>query len=523
MTAPKSTTPVRDALRAELAKILAREDKAPKGPPASRAVIHSLGKLGTFYRHADQEDFGGCLYFHRGRLYGIRSDAFRAWLAAWTGLFPGGGIWPQVLTGLEYHALNHSIPVRTEAYFAVRQGKVYISNGPGSVVIVSAGNVENAPNGTEGVLFLPGQTCAPWKLLDAADALDPFTECALFRGASVAGDCPHGRLLAQLWLYCLPACTERPPLALIGDGGAGKTPFAEGLQRLLIGGESSILTIDRSLAKGDVMVTVEGGGIALLDNADSSIAWFCDWLASVTTGGEQHKRQLYTDKGKVRLRSRGGIVLTSATPIFAGDSNVSDRLAIVKLERRSQTTAKAQLFAEIAERRDACLSHLTHTLAAALSDHKPVTPGLNQRYPDFAGLAVRVGRALGREQDAVDALRDGELEKSRLALASNPIAQLIANHVERGGLTGTADEIARELRLTDVKLLRDDQLTARVGRCLSSHWTHFARLFAAEKTKDRTNLLHYCLLPKQDDASCCKARDTVPGVPGRMKSPRPAG
>lgn len=510
-----SESPIQEALLKAIDSILNDEGEGPKGKPLSEAVITALCKQGTFYSHADQPGFR-CCYWLNGdtrQLFCIAEDMFKAWLADWTTLFPGSAYWPQVTLAIAYHALRHGKPVRPEAYWASFGGTVYLSCGPGDIVRISAEGTVVVPNGTDGILFLPAQSCASWKLLPVSEALDPFLDCPLFRDASIGEDSRHGRLLVQLWVYALIASTERPPLALIGDGGSGKTPLGEGLQRLLLG-TSSVLTVDRSIEKGDVMVTLDGGGIALLDNVDSSIPWFCDFLASVTTGGEQHKRQLYTDKERVRLRSRGGIVLTSASPMFAADANVSDRLVIIRMRRRESTHGKAELFNHLNKNRNAYLSHIVYILAAALADGNPIPSGLNQRFPDFAALALRVGRALKMEEDAAAALLDAEADKSRLALANDDVAQGIRSYVLRvERFLGTASQLADILGDSDPQLQRGEQLTAAIAKRLQTHWVHFARIFSVAKVKDRKDVTHYCLIaePGREEEALQSAKQRVAG------------
>lgn len=105
------------------------------------------------------------------------------------------------------------------------------------------------------------------------------------------------------------------------------------------------------------------------------------------------------------MRARAWCVVTSANPTFASDAGLADRLLVVRMERSEGATSDAALSAEIEAKRDAALSHVAETIRTALADSAPTPPGLNQRHPDFATFAVKLDHALGREAEAIAALR----------------------------------------------------------------------------------------------------------------------
>lgn len=60
--------------------------------------------------------------------------------------------------------------------------------------------------------------------------------------------------------------------------------------------------------------------------------------------------------------------------------------------------------------------------ADKIADAEPTPGGLNQRHPDFAALAVRIGRAIGREAESIHALKSAEQDKSFFCLENDTIA-----------------------------------------------------------------------------------------------------
>src|ERR1035437_9085016 len=118
--------------------------------------------------------------------------------------------------------------------------------------------------------------------------------------------------------------------------------------------------------------------------------------------------------------------------------------------RDDEATSDVALTDEILANRDAGLSHLAETLRAALADTAPTPAGLNRRHPDFAAIAVRIGRALSREAEAVAALKHAEADKSAFCLENDNIgAALLAYLRTVKSFSGTAGELAPHLIATD--------------------------------------------------------------------------
>jgi hypothetical protein len=78
------------------------------------------------------------------------------------------------------------------------------------------------------------------------------------------------------------------------------------------------------------------------------------------------KRRLYTDSGRISLKARAWLCITSASPTFAADAGLADRLLVVRLNRREGATAETQLADEILHNRDGMLSWVADKLRHAL-------------------------------------------------------------------------------------------------------------------------------------------------------------
>jgi hypothetical protein len=162
--------------------------------------------------------------------------------------------------------------------------------------------------------------------------------------------------------------------------------------------------------------------LSCFDNADSRTRWLADALACAATGGSQRRRRLYTNSDLVTLRANAWLVVTTANPTFANDAGLADRLLLVRTHRVDGDASDSALSDEIQANRDAALVHIAETVASALADSRPTPAGLNQRHPDFAAFAVRIGRALNREAATVAALQSAEMDKSAFCLENDTVA-----------------------------------------------------------------------------------------------------
>ena len=92
------------------------------------------------------------------------------------------------------------------------------------------------------------------------------------------------------------------------------------------------------------------------------------------------------------------------------------------------------------------MTFVLRTLAAALADTGAVDENINRRHPEFAEFAVRCGRAMGCEAEAVRALATAEIEKSVLPLMNDMIAKeivaVLLDQKTAGDVSFTAGEMS---------------------------------------------------------------------------------
>lgn len=464
-------------IRAALWKI-SQEPKlsaAERNRAIAGAVVQWLHARGRFYFHAERRDFATLMYFDSDRklLLPIRGDAFLAWLSDSLAMNRAERSFVFVQSACETEGLSdRAIGIEPATYWASAPGVIYLSNGPGLMARITADDVKLVDNGTDGILFPYGSTLRPWVLIDPRN---PFETCSLFRDMSTSA--PHGRDLFMLWVVSLPSDQRtKPPLILSGCVGSGKTRLARGVFELY-GLPPRIAAVLRN-GDGDFWAAMDAGGLACFDNADTRTDWLPDALAAAATAGTLEKRRLYTDADRVSLRARSWVCVTSSSPDFASDPGLADRLLVVRLNRRQGETAETVLSDEIAANRDSGLSWICMILSDALRDRGEIPPGLNSRHPDFANLAVRIGRAMGRGDQAVSALRHAEADKSLFNVENDWIGAALLDLLRRGPFEGTASELLAEMVKVDPSLegkMSAKRLSSRLGRM----WPHLESVLGA--------------------------------------------
>lgn len=480
------------ALQADLFKI-EREKGLLQPEKRKRFAVEVVGALlrrGRLFFHAELRDHRSAMFFDSRNkvLMRLGDPVFQSWLARFVGINRSEPDFRALLAAVEDEALQgQTVGIIPETLWAARKGALYLSNGDGQAVRITAGVVDLVDNGTDDVLFQAGDTLAPWALT-APD--DPFVGCALFRDANFVG--PHGIHLLRLFAISFPANHACKPILVAAGGiGSGKTLIIRGVARLYGIRERTLQPMEGEGGKRDFWISMNAGGLVCMDNADTKIPWLADALAAASTDGGIERKQNYEDTKRINLRARAWLAVTSANPTFGNDSGLADRLQVVRMASREFTASESALLAEIEAKRDAGLSFIAEALAAALADQSTV-PSVNRRHPDYGALAVRIGRAIGREREAVMALQSAEADKPRFCLENDTLGSgLLALVESRGGFMGGASDLLGALRELDAGTFQSDQWTAkRVGKRIAALWPHVRTLFHADESV-RQGSKHY--------------------------------
>lgn len=484
-------------------------NELPKGVPVRiKAWSAALWLLirGSFFWHIDFRDFATCMFLDRDvsscTLMRVMSDEFYAFVAKHAKLEdvdPKRGDLAKVLGLVKQIAVNeeYSQGVRPGNSWERRGKAVYISSGDTEMCRVTDGKAEFVQNGTDGVVFLRGKTLAPWKLADG-DGIDPFSSAKIFTGASFAD--ANGLMNVRLWTMNLLAChSTKPPLLITGGAGSGKTRMAKGIKEILGMRQDGALDLSvQQIEDGDkgldaFWATVNDGKLEVFDNFDTKVKWASDTLQTAATDGQTKRRTLYTTFGVSILRANAHIILTSNNPIFSteGNGGLADRLITIPLTLNRNVSQDAELSREIAENRDRYLTWMARTLAKVLQDDAPVDKSVNRRHPDYGEFSVRVGRAIGDEDGAIQALGAAEADKAILPLMNDAVTkEIMAVLADKGyEWSGTAGEMS-ELIIARQGDDEDEKTkvifsSRRVGKALNKYMRQFSIVFRMDEPKLR--------------------------------------
>jgi len=454
----------------------------------SQIVVNVLRLQGHFYHANNKLEFGSVYYFDNDKksLVTVQSDEFQAGISERFGINMASIVFKYVLAECETVGLSkRSKSIKLSKYWEMSSNKIYISNSPGTMIRITRKDIKIVDNGTDGVLFPNGSTLEPWEY-NQDGAKDPFQTCELFNTMSVQE--PYMETLFKVWVCSHPTNPQsKPPLCATGDIGSGKTRLLMGLHELWGTPGSPAKCQYENKGEEDFWILVDRGGFLLLDNVDNKIPWLADALATYSTGGSSEKRTLRTNSGITKLDSNSWCGLTSANPKFAADAGLSDRLLVIRLNRRTGETKEMSLKNDIKLNRSGGLSWICQILSKSLADNKPVPNKLNARHPDFAEMAVRIGRQFDQEKNIVDALKWAEKDKSTFNMENDDIGVTIKEYFEQNEsdvLTGDANDIVKQLKEINPELWgskHKKELTARgFGNRLKTILPHLETLYRAE-------------------------------------------
>lgn len=503
-----------DNIHAVLFSITQNKNLTPdeRHQQCGEAVREWLRTIGTFY-HTPDNDFSSAMFFNSALkvLFLIQNDNFLSWLSDTLRVNRASKLFSFILKDIENEALSgRAKEINVSLYWAKKDGKIYLSCGLNKIVSISSDTIETVDNGTDSILFTPATCLREWSF---TTPVDPFSTLHLFRNLSTIS--PHARTLLKLWFISCPTDPQhKPVLVIIGPVGSGKTCIIRNILHLFGMLQNALCPKERD-GEQDFWLVLNAGGIALIDNVDSHIKWLPDNIAAASTGTPYKKRKLYTNDAIASYYPHAWITLTSANPLFASDAGLADRALVIRLERLVSDTADASLTQEIQNNRDGVLSWLCTILKKALADSKPVPQGLNKRHPDFADFAVRIGRALGVEEEAIKALRAAEADKGMICLQNDSLGSLLLDIHNSTGFDGTASELLDLIRKKEgigshFYKVSAKQIGVRIGKI----WTHIEKVTGASKKIDRTRTAHYlipasrkeektkvktsCKIPKED-------------------------
>lgn len=459
-------------------------------------VLAWLRARGKFFADLDNPMYSTSLYFDSvaGMLYNIQSNEFMSFLATKSNVSRENKVFKFMM------ALIEDLVMTEEETPRIRPSKewervgnaIYVSNGDSRMYKVTANKIEDVSNGTDGVVFLRGSTLMPFNLSDG-QGLDPFVHSMLFKYASL--EKPTDVMNCRLWTLNIFRCDQNKPILLVnGPRGSGKTFLLQGIKQII--GIRTDGKLDDSYTKIDATdkgaekfwIIEDKERFAIFDNLDQRCKWADNDFQVASTGGTNKTRILYTTDVMITQYPRASFAVTSNNAVFTSEGGgLPDRIIKIGLVGRPKVSKGViELKADNMKNRAEYMTFILRTLAAALADTGKVDENINRRHPEFADFAVRCGRAMGCEREAIRALSTAEVDKSVLPLMNDTIAKEIVAVLmaqEKVGDVGfTAGEMADMIiaRLDDDDI--DDKTKAiygsrRIGKTIKKFEEDFATIF----------------------------------------------
>ena len=227
---------------------------------------------------------------------------------------------------------------------------------------------------------------------------------------------PGSSALAVAWLVaCLDPGVPVPAPFLTGPQGAGKSTAGRMLTRVIEGMSADLRTPPRG--EEQLTLVAAAGWVMALDNLSHLGAEMSDAMARLVTGGEDVKRQLYSDGDVVRLRYRRPLLLTGID-VGVIRSDLGERLLLLKLDRPEVRRSEADLWAEYMEALPSILGSVLD-LAVEIRAQEAEVPA-DLRMADFGRLCTQFDKvhslgAMAAYRATQDDITDDVIEGDNLA------------------------------------------------------------------------------------------------------------
>lgn len=213
--------------------------------------------------------------------------------------------------------------------------------------------------------------------------------------------------LKLLTLYLVTSymglCISHPLLVLCGEKGSSKSTSLKKLEMLVDPKSVGLGCIPKNVESLDLRLA--NSYYVTLDNLSTLSRSVSDTLARAVTGGSVAKRKLYSDNEEILLNIKSLVAINGVT-LVAKESDLLDRALILTMQRISpdEVMSDEKLWEYFEEDRPAILGCCFKILAEVLEDNEPVYVDKLIRMADFHIACIKVGRALGWDEEEVNNL-----------------------------------------------------------------------------------------------------------------------
>ena len=272
------------------------------------------------------------------------------------GLLSRSSITKQVMESAVQRAMREGerVTLRKMAHYDEKAQLSYIYLGGSRVALVTPDEIEEVPNGTDGVLFVePSRQEFGKDILKKVPEWQYGLRCDdsplsnLFRGNYARDNNPLGAggcrqmVVSSLLSMMFPNLVQRRPhLIFLGEQGSGKTYIPERAGYLLYGAKWKAMGVADNVC--DVETQILGSFFVVFDNLDDTSLkpQILDLFCRFATGGNVARRSLYTTASLYEKDLDGCLWATSRTnPLNRPD--VASRQILIPMGRPLKTQPSA--------------------------------------------------------------------------------------------------------------------------------------------------------------------------------------
>lgn len=273
----------------------------------------------------------------------------------------------------------------------------------------------------------------------------------LWKHVNIQGE--DSRLLVLAWLLdAMRVNTHYPVLELVAGQGSAKSTTQERLRELV--DPNAVMLRIEPRSNQDLSVSAISNHVISLNNMSHLSTSTQDFMCSISTGGGDAARKLYTNDDEAAWDTKRPIVMNGINQLVTRP-DLADRTICIELQQveyKDDTTLKAAWEQDY----PALVGALYSLLSDTLRELPDVQLAKIPRLGDFGKMGVAMVRAMGKDADFLAAYERNRDEVVRRGVDSSPVAlALVARIRAKGTFEGSLTELMEALE--DFKPLHYDK------------------------------------------------------------------